>query len=338
MRRGLLFTQLLLLTMTMLSRAQQRPQYTQYVFNNYLLNPAISGIENYTDVRFGYRNQWRGIDQAPITAYFSVHMPLGKQYLYGNSNSFDEKGNNPMKRSYMQTYMASEPHHGIGIYGVVDRTGPITSSDFKATYAYHLGLSPKLNLSVGVAAGISRLILDISKISLENSFDPAIAENADTRIQPDLAAGVWLYGPKFFAGLSAQQLLNRPISFTRNTSYDQGKQAPHVFLTAGYKFFISDEIAGMPSVMLKYVSPAPVSTDLNMKVAFKDKFWIGASYRSNDAIAVLAGFNVSSLFVLGYSYDFTTSELGRASTGSHEIVLGLLLNNRYKVTCPQKNW
>ncbi|WP_073229427.1 PorP/SprF family type IX secretion system membrane protein [Pedobacter caeni] len=337
MSRGLWFTHMLM-SIAMMASGQQRPQYTQYVFNNYLLNPAISGIENYTDVKFGYRNQWRGIDQAPITAYFSVHLPLGKQYLYGNSNSFDEKGSNPMKRSYVHTYMASEPHHGIGVYGVVDRTGPITSSDFKLTYAYHLGLSPKINLSVGVAAGVSRLMLDISKISLENSLDPAIAENASNKLQPDLSVGTWLYGPDFFAGLSAQQLLNRPISFSTDASYNQGKQVPHVFITGGYKFFITDEIAGLPSVMFKYVSPAPISTDLNMKVAFKDKFWLGASYRSNDAVAVLAGFNVSSLFVLGYSYDFTTSELGRVSTGSHEVVLGILLNNRYKVTCPQKAW
>jgi type IX secretion system PorP/SprF family membrane protein len=265
-------------------------------------------------------------------------MPLGKQYLYGNSNSFDEKGNNPMKRNFVHTYMASEPHHGVGVYGVVDRTGPITSSDFKITYAYHLGLSPKLNLSVGVAAGISRLILDISKISLENSFDPAVAENANNKLKPDLAAGLWLYGANFFAGLSAQQLLNRPISFSEDATYNQGKQVPHVFFTGGYKFFLSDEIAALPSVMFKYVNPAPVSTDVNLKFAFKDKFWLGGSYRSNDAFAVLAGFNVSSLFVLGYSYDFTTSELGKVSTGSHEVVLGILLNNRYKVTCPQKNW
>lgn len=327
-----------LLVIALFCNAQQKPQYTQYVFNNYLLNPAISGIENYTDVKFGYRNQWKGLDGAPVTAYFSVHAPLGKQYIYGNSNSFSEKGENPMARSYVHNYQASEPHHGIGVYGVLDRAGPIMTTDLKATYAYHIGLSPRINMSVGVAAGISRISLDISKITLENSLDPAISGNLENKTQPDLGAGVWLYGPDFFAGLSAQQLLNRSITFTDAAGYDQGKQVPHVFLTGGYKFFLSDEIAAIPSIMFKYVSPAPVSTDLNMKIAFKDKVWIGASYRSNDAVAVIAGFNVSSLFVLGYSYDYTTSELSKVSSGSHEIVLGILLNNRYKVTCPQKNW
>ncbi|WP_316838837.1 type IX secretion system membrane protein PorP/SprF [Pedobacter gandavensis] len=335
MGKGLFLVEVLL-SFTLLCQAQQRPQYTQYVFNNYILNPAISGIENYTDVRFGYRNQWNGIDQAPITAYFSLHLPIGKNYLYGNSNSFSENGENPMKRNLMQTYMASEPHHGIGLYGVIDRIGPITSSDFKFTYAYHLGLSPKINLSLGVAAGVSRLMLDISKITLENSLDPAISENANNKLQPDL--GLWLYGPDFFAGISAQQLLNRPITFTNENGYNKGKQVPHVFVTGGYKYFISDEIAVIPSLMFKYVAPTPLSTDVNLKVAFKDKFWLGGSYRSNDAAAINAGFNIHALFVLGYSYDFTTSELGRVSNGSHEVVLGILLNNRYKVSCPQKNW
>ncbi|WP_316748352.1 type IX secretion system membrane protein PorP/SprF [Pedobacter gandavensis] len=327
-----------LLSFTLLCHAQQRPQYTQYVFNNYILNPAISGIENYTDVKFGYRNQWTGVDQAPVTAYFSVHFPLGKNYLYGNSNSFSENGDNPMKRNIMHTYMASEPHHGAGVYGVVDKIGPITSSDFKFTYAYHLGLSPKINLSLGVAAGISRLMLDVSKISLENILDPAIADNANNRIQPDLGLGLWLYGADFFAGVSAQQLLNRPVTFTNEAGYNQGKQVPHLFITGGYKYFLSDDIAAIPSVMFKYVSPAPLSTDINLKVSFKDKFWLGGSYRSNDAAAIIAGFNINALFVLGYSYDFTTSQLGTVSKGSHEVVLGILLNNRYKVTCPQKNW
>lgn len=327
-----------LMSLTLLCQAQQRPQYTQYVFNNYILNPAISGIENYTDVRFGYRNQWSGIEQAPITAYFSIHLPLGKNYLYGNSNSFSENGNNPMKRNLMQTYMASEPHHGIGMYGVVDRSGPITSSDFKFTYAYHLGLSAKINLSLGVAAGVSRLMLDVSKITLENSLDPAIAGNANNKLQPDLGMGLWLYGPDFFAGVSAQQLLNRAITFTNQNNYNTGKQVPHVFITGGYKYFISDDITAIPSLMFKYVSSTPLSTDINLKFAFKDKFWLGGSYRSNDAAAIIAGFNINALFVLGYSYDFTTSELGTLSKGSHEVVLGILLNNRYKVSCPQKNW
>lgn len=318
--------------------AQQRPQYTQYIFNNYLLNPAISGIENYIDLKAGYRTQWTGLDGAPVTNYISVNAPLGKNFLSGDANSFGGQENNPMSRSYLQNYMAAEPHHGIGMHAVLDRAGPISRVDVNATYAYHLGLSEKLNIALGVAVGISKVSLDYSKITLENSQDPAIVATETDRLKPDLGAGLWIYGPQYFVGLSAQQLLGQTLNFTNNSQYTQGKAVPHFFLTAGYKIFLADDIAAVPSVMIKRVSPAPNSYDANLKLAFRDKFWLGGSYRHNDSFSALAGFNVSYLFNLSYSYDFTTSDLGNVSSGTHEIVLGLLLNNRYKVTCPQRNW
>ncbi|TZF82059.1 type IX secretion system membrane protein PorP/SprF [Pedobacter sp. BS3] len=304
--------------------AQQKPQYTQYIFNNYLLNPAISGIENYIDVKAGYRKQWQGLEGAPVTSFISLHAPIGKNYLYSNANSFSEAGDNPMNRSYVQTYQASEPHHGIGFHAVMDKTGPISTSDVDVTYAYHLGITERLNLSLGVAAGFSRTSVDLSKVTVQNSNDPVIASQK-SQFQPDLGAGVWLYGPTYFAGISAQSLMG-----------DQ--QVAHLFATAGYKVFLAENVAAIPSFMVKYLISLPTSVDVNLKLAFKDKFWIGGSYRQDDAIAAMAGFNISSLFNLSYSYDFTTSALRSVSNGTHEIVLGLLLNNRYRVTCPQKNW
>lgn len=318
--------------------AQQRPQYTQYVFNNFILNPAISGIENYIDVKAGYRNQWRGLEGAPVTSYISVNAPLGKQFLFSNANSFPEQGGNPMGRSYLQNYMAAEPHHGIGFHAVVDETGPINRTDINGTYAYHLGLTDVLNVAVGVSAGISKISLDISKITLENSIDPAIVENENHRLKPDLGAGVWVYGPRYFFGVSAQQLLGGRLNFTDDKSYNLGKEVSHFFITGGFKVLLNDDIAAVPSMMVKYVKPAPTSVDVNLKFAFRDKFWLGGSYRKNDSFSALAGFNIGYLFNLGYSYDFTTSQLGSVSNGSHEIVLGLMLNNRYHVTCPQRNW
>lgn len=321
--------------------AQQRPQYTQYIFNNYIINPALTGIENYTDVKLGYRNQWQGLDGAPKTSYISIHAPLGKNFINGDATSVPESGgSNPMNRSFVQTYRASEPHHGIGFHAVTDQAGPLSSMYLNLTYAYHIGINENTNLSFGVAGGISKLNLDISKVKTDVEIDPAISGQINNRLQPDLGAGIWLYGPTYFAGLSAQSLLGRTITFTNNNApyYGKGKEIPHLFFSAGYKFFLGEDIAAIPSTMIKYVTPAPLTIDLNLKVAFQDKFWIGASYRKNDAVAAMLGFNVSSLFNVSYSYDYTTSNLNTVSNGSHEIVLGLLLNNRYKVTCPQKNW
>lgn len=323
-----------------LALAQQKPQYTQYILNNFILNPAIAGIENYIDVKAGYRAQWVGLDGAPVTSYLSIHAPIGKNFLYGTSTSVPQGGgSNPNSRSYLQNYMASEPHHGVGFTVVSDQAGPISRTDANLNYAYHIGITQDLNVSVGVAAGMSRIFLDRSNLLLENPNDQAIGIGNFDNFKPDVSAGIWLYGPRFFAGASAQQLLQNPIGFSDDPeNYNLGRKVPHVFVTAGYKVYLGDDFAAMPSALLKVVSPVPASIDLNLKLAYKDRFWVGGSFRKNDAFAGMAGFNIGSFMNIGYSYDLTTSGLNTVSNGSHEIVLGVFLNNRYKVSCPQKSW
>lgn len=318
--------------------AQQLPQFTQYIFNNYLINPAISGIENYTDVKLGHRNQWTGLEGAPVTSYFSINAPIGRNFIEGDATSFlAEGGINPSSRLFTQNYQAAEPHHGIGGMVMTDKAGPITQTNVNATYAYHLGLTARLNLSVGVMAGFNRLTLNTAEITLTNPNDPAITNGYNNaQWKPDVGAGVWLYSSTYFVGLSARQLLPQKYYFSESrTTYTGSNSVPHFYLTAGAKLFMTDEITFMPSIMVKRTAPVPLTYDVNGKFNFQDKFWIGGSYRHNDAAALLAGFNLNSLINVGYSYDITTSALNTVSRGTHEIFLGLMLNNRYKVTSPQ---
>src|SRR6202051_2649392 len=127
----------LLAVCVQISSAQQKPQYTQYVFNNLLLNPAVSGIENYTDVKAGYRSQWTGLQGAPVTSYLTFSAPIGDNFLQGDATAMPaEGGENPSSRLYTQNYMAAEPHHGIGFMLVSDKAGPITTTNIDVTYAY----------------------------------------------------------------------------------------------------------------------------------------------------------------------------------------------------------
>jgi len=318
--------------------AQQRPQYTQYLLNSYLLNPALSGIENYTDVKLGYRQQWAGLQDAPKTAFISAHWALGDEYLWANALSFETDGNDPRSRSYTQNYTASPAHHGLGFLAVSDKAGQLSTTTFDISYAYHLQLNNQLNLSLGVAGGISRVAIDINALLLENPQDPALNNAANARLFPDLSVGTWLYGANFFSGLSIQQVLPQKLSFSGDEQYNTGKQVAHVFLNGGYKFYLAEDLNITPSVLFKYIPHVPISVDLNVKMGFKDRIWIGAGYRKQDALNMMAGFNINHLFNLSYSYDVTTSTLNQASKGSHEIVLGLLLNNVYKVICPQRQW
>jgi type IX secretion system PorP/SprF family membrane protein len=319
--------------------AQQLPQYTQYVFNNFLLNPAVAGIENYTDAKLGYRTQWTGLTGAPVTSFLTVNAPLGTDFTEGDAASFGSGSDNPSSRLYTQNYQAAAPHHGIGFSVVNDKAGPIQQTNIAGTYAYHLGLAPRLNMALGVSVGMNHTILNTSEVVTANPFDPAIANGNNSQWKPDIGAGVWLYSAGFYVGASVQQLLTQNLYFsTTTTAVNVSKTVPHFFATAGTKLYVSDDITLLPSILLKEIQPVPLTFDLNLKASFQDKFWIGGSYRRNDSFAALAGFNLSSFINVGYAYDATTSSLNTVSNGTHEIIISLLLNNRYHVTCPQRNF
>jgi len=334
--KRILFLLIFLIAGVQLAFSQQKPQYTQYVFNNLLLNPAVSGIENYTDVKAGYRSQWTGLQGAPVTSYLTIDAPIGDNFIQGDATAFPAAGGeDPASRSYTQNYMASEPHHGIGFMIVSDQAGPINQTNIDLTYAYHLGLTDRINLAVGVQGGVNHVILNTSQITLENPFDPAIANGNNSQWKPDLGAGFWLYSSNYYFGASVQQLLPENLYFSTNNTYNQSKTVPQYFVTGGVKLFLTDDLAILPSFLVKVINPLPITYDINAKISFRDKFWIGGSYRRDDSFGVLAGLNISSFINIGYSYDITTSALNTVSNGTHEIVIILLLNNRYNVTSSQ---
>src|SRR3954471_12637357 len=91
------------------AQAQQKPHYTQYILNQYILNPALTGIENYTDIKVSHRQQWAGIDGAPVTTYLTAHTPLGKKDYKTTPTSFSMPGENPRGQRYWEEYSAAEP-------------------------------------------------------------------------------------------------------------------------------------------------------------------------------------------------------------------------------------
>ncbi len=328
--------------------AQQRPHYTQYILNNYILNPALSGIENYTDVRLSARDQWVGLNGAPTTFYFSIQGPIGKKDYRTNATSFDVPGENPRGRSYWQSYTAAEPHHGIGGTVINDRTGSFNRLTADITYAYHIGLNATTNLAAGFSAGISKIGLDRSKTDFSGTGDPgdpaagATTDGYLNKIRPDLGAGLWLYSRDYFLGVSALQIIPQRLSFADDAVTPvTGKLVPHIFITGGYRFLLNDDINALPSLMVKYVQGSSnhnVQVETNMKLQYRDLLWAGASYRYQDGFAGMLGVSVSHTFNIGYAYDLTTTRLNTVSRGTHEIVLGFILGNRYSDACPRCNW
>ncbi|GEO08146.1 PorP/SprF family type IX secretion system membrane protein [Segetibacter aerophilus] len=321
--------------------AQQLPHYTQYVLNNFILNPAVAGIENYTDVKISHRHQWVGIDGAPVTTYLTIHGPIKKSdYARETATGFRAEGENPRGKAYWQNYEKADPHAGIGLTILNDRTGPLNRFSAYGTYAYHIGISSKTSLSAGISAGIKNTTLNAGKLSFDVPVDPAVAGSGYlNRLTPDMNAGIWLYSADYFAGLSAQNIIPSKIKFSEDTvKLAGGRQIPHMFLTAGYRFFVNDDVSFLPSALIKYVTSTPVSFDVNAKLQYRDFLWVGASMRYKDSWAAMAGLNISNAINIGYSYDITTSQLNTVSRGSHEIVVGFLLGNRFGDWCPRNLW
>ncbi|HEX4851390.1 MAG TPA: PorP/SprF family type IX secretion system membrane protein, partial [Puia sp.] len=236
-------------------------------------------------------------------------------------------------RQFWMEYTAPPAHHGVGFTILNDKTGPLSRIAAYGSYAYHLPVGVTTSLSFGVSAGVQEVNVDVSSVDFgqANPVDPAaLSSGYLNKLQPDMNAGLWLSNKNFFVGLSAQQIIPVPINSNKtSTSSDsvtllQGKLIPHTFLTAGYKIIASENISILPSVMFRYVQPLPLGFDVNVKLLYQDLIWVGVSYRYQSGFAAMLGLNINSTFSLGYSYDYTTTQLNTVSKGTHELVLGFL--------------
>lgn len=332
---------LFLVSVSAAAFAQQQPHYTQYLMNQYIINPAITGIENYTDIKFSHRHQWVGIEDAPVTTYFTIHKALGKKDYRTTATSFGLDGDNPRGKNYWADYQAAPSHHGIGLQVIDDKTGPISNFSAYATYAYHIGISPRTSLAMGFGAGFSRISLNASKLDIYNtSVDPAVYRGGIIdKLHPDLSAGLYLYSADYFLGISAKQIIPQKIDFSNNiVKTEDNKEIPHIFATAGWRFLAGENFNITPSVMVKYLPHMSPQFDLNTKIQFRDLAWIGGGYRIKDGYNALIGLNISNTVNLSYSYDYTTSELASYTRGTHEVIVGFTLGNRYDDSCPRNIW
>lgn len=335
----------LVLICSITAKSQQRPHYTQYILNQYIINPAVSGIENYTDLKISARDQWVGLNGAPRTTYLTIHAPLGKKDYRTSATSYEIPGQNPRGKYYWENYTAAEPHHGIGFSVINDRTGSFNRFSAAASYAYHLGLSPTTNISAGFSVGITNVSLDRAKHNFDGYGDPVDPATGSSisgelnKLRPDIAAGIYLYSRDYFIGLSAQQIIPQKLSFADDAAFlTTGKLIPHVFLNAGFRFLLTEDINAIPSLMVKYIhgsSSKDIQPELNLKMQYRDQFWVGGNYRYQNGYAAMIGLNVNNALNIGYAYDFTTTNLNTVSRGTHEFLIGFLIGNKYSEKCPR---
>jgi len=280
------------LLLTVSIKAQQDPQYTQYMYNMNIVNPAYAGSLDYLSVNFLARSQWVGIDGAPKTLTLGIHSPVGRRV-------------------------------GLGLSVIVDKLGPVQEQNLYGDFSYTLPVSEKGKLAFGLKAGFTFFKADLNAIVpyLTEANDALFIDNNINKALPNFGVGAFYYTDKFYVGLSIPNLLET-LHFERSGGQvTKATEVKHYFLTSGYVFKLTNNIKFKPSTMVKVVSGAPLSIDVSGNFLFNDKFEIGLSHRLNESVSALINIRAKDNLRIGYAYDYTITDLGAFNSGSHEVFL-----------------
>ncbi len=279
------------------SSAQQDPQYSQYMYNTMVVNPGYTGQREVLSVSALYRNQWVGIDGAPETINLGIHTPLRNDRF------------------------------GLGMTIVKDGLGPADEIYVDSNFSYTILLSyiDNIKLSFGVKAGVHQLKTDWSKGIHQTLGDETFSRNLNL-FSPTVGTGFYMHSENWYLGLSVPNLIN--TKHYDDFSESLAKEKMHYYLIGGYVFDIDRYTKFKPTFLLKSVSGAPMVTDLSANFLFNEKFTLGLGWRNKDSFSGLAGFQISDELFLGYSYDFSTTQLQKYNSGTHEIMLRFELSKK----------
>ncbi|HHG85966.1 MAG TPA: type IX secretion system membrane protein PorP/SprF, partial [Bacteroidetes bacterium] len=215
---------------------------------------------------------------------------------------------------------------GLGATIFSEKTGPISYNGLSAAFAGHIHLNQAWRLSIGASLEILNYRLDPSAITFLEANDVAISSTSTSLILPSMNAGFALYTKGFFLAGATRQLLQNRIQINSQNPYVSGLEV-HYLIQSGFRVELSEDFQFTPSLALRFRSPAAPSWELSLRARIKDFFYIGASYRHQDAITGLMGLNINHMLSLYYAYDFTTSTLRKNSAGTHSLVLNLRIEH-----------
>ena len=282
------------------TKAQQDPQYTQYMYNMSVINPAYAGSKETVSGGVLYRQQWVGIEDAPTTGTFFMHSPVGRNV-------------------------------GLGLSIISDKIGPVEENNFYADFSYTLNLGGEHKLAFGLKAGATMHKIDFTGIPATlPQTDPIFESSNPNTTFLNLGTGLFYYTNKYYVAFSVPNMLKSKYLDYNGRQY--GTDVLHYFLTGGYVFDINPNLKFKPFAMIKTSINAPVSFDLSTNFMLYDKFEMGATYRLEDSFGAMINVAVSPTLRIGYAYDRVVSDIGVISPSSHEVILLYDLNFPKKVS------
>ena len=272
----------------MISMAQQLPQFTQYMFNTVSINPAYAGTREKLNVTILNRNQWVGVNGAPVTQTLTVDSAIPKTNL------------------------------GVGLSAINDKLGYESTIYAYADISYSVSVTEDYRLSFGLKAGMSKYGIDEELLTDIDALGDQYLDKVFNRWKPNFGAGVYYRSDDWFISLSSPRLIN----YTNNTDieYQSIERVSYYFL-GGYMLNLNSQLKLKPTFLLKYTNGAPLSVDITANFLIHEKVWVGAAYRLNDSFGGLISFQASDNFKFGYAYEFISSDLRPYTSGSHELFI-----------------
>lgn len=302
-RKSIFLAIVLFLAFAVQAIGQQYPVFTQYYFNELVLNPAYAGSQVQLSLTAMYRNQWVNFPGAPKTYSISGHTALAKNKV------------------------------GIGLMVNHDEIGSYKNEHVYASYAYKLHFH-EATLSMGLQAGFNLLGADYSKLDLQTQGDASFYNILNT-VKPNFGAGLFFTKKNFFVGLSVPFILNNKIASNVENILGNLKEARYYYLRGGAVLPLDrfGKVKINPSLLVRQQEGQPLSVDINNAFIFHDVFSAGVSYRTGDSFISFIDLKISEKFHFGYSYDWTQSDLNKFSNGTHEF----MINYRTRINGIHKN-
>lgn len=273
--------------------AQQDAQYTQYMYNTQVVNPAYAGSRDALSFTGLYRSQWVGLEGAPKTATISVNTPIKIKNV------------------------------GLGLSFVRDEIGPSEETFINIDYSYTIRTSAFGKLAFGLKTGLNIINIDFRKLNSSDEGD-IFENNINNRVKLHIGTGVYYYTDKFYAGLSVP-------NFLESQYFDEARlgnpdayilsERSHFYAITGYVFELSPDIKFKPAGLGKLVNGAPLQVDVSANFLFYEKLSLGAAYRWSAALSGMVGFQLSPSLMLGFGYDQETTKLARYNNGSYEFYI-----------------
>jgi type IX secretion system PorP/SprF family membrane protein len=290
------------------AQGQQLPQFSQYMFNGLHINPGYAGYKGQPYIQSTYRSQWMNFPGAPETL------------------------------TVTGDFSANEGRMGFGASILTDKMGPAKTTSGMLTYAYRIQTGYESFLSLGASAGISEYAIDGSMFDPNDLGDVNIPEGKVSLVTPNLNTGIFFYTPRFYAGVSAYNLVGKKSLEVEAVAL--AYHDIHFYLTAGLLVPLSETVQFKPSFLLRTAEQGPSNLDINGMFLFMERLWLGASYRSNvnlngdelpdnlskrNAVAFIGEIFATKNLRLGYAYDHNTNVLNNYKNGSHEVSLGFYI-------------